>query len=42
MLLKFGKPNKRVSCGPPRSRHEVLNELIPEVLLSTLNPCVNT
>jgi hypothetical protein len=25
-----------------RSCHEVLNELIPEVLLSTLKPCINT
>jgi hypothetical protein len=25
-----------------KSYHEVLNELIPEVLLSTLKPCVNT
>jgi hypothetical protein len=25
-----------------RSCHEVLNELIPEVLLSALKPCVNT
>jgi hypothetical protein len=25
-----------------RSCHEVLNELIPEVLLSTLNLCINT
>jgi hypothetical protein len=25
-----------------RSCHEVLNELIPEALLSTLKPCVNT
>jgi hypothetical protein len=25
-----------------RSCHEVLDELIPEVLLSTLKPCINT
>jgi hypothetical protein len=25
-----------------RSCHEVLNELIPEVLISTLKPCINT
>jgi hypothetical protein len=25
-----------------RCCHEVLNELIPEVLLSTLKPCINT
>jgi hypothetical protein len=25
-----------------RSCHEVLNELIPEVLFSTLKPCINT
>jgi hypothetical protein len=25
-----------------RSCHEVLNELIPKVLLSTLKPCINT
>jgi hypothetical protein len=25
-----------------RSCHEVLNELIPEILLSTLKPCINT
>jgi hypothetical protein len=25
-----------------RSCHKVLNELIPEVLLSTLKPCINT
>jgi hypothetical protein len=25
-----------------RSCHEVLNELIPEVLLSMLKPCINT
>jgi hypothetical protein len=25
-----------------RSFHEVLNEIIPEVLLSTLKPCINT
>jgi hypothetical protein len=29
-------------CRASRSCHEVLNELIPEVLLSTLKPCINT
>jgi hypothetical protein len=33
-LLDFYRASK--SC------HEVLNELIPEVLLSTLKPCINT
>jgi hypothetical protein len=29
-------------CRASRSFHEVLNELIPEVLLSTLKSCINT